>query len=106
MAHGLRKTTQRRRSEGIEVNRPADFSSSTEERRREADLSNAIREYIAAHPHAMDTLEGIAEWWMGASARCADFETLARVLERLVQQGLLEEIGSGPRKLYRPERRS
>jgi hypothetical protein len=88
------------------VNRPADSCSSAEERRREADLSNAIREYIAAHPHAMDTLEGIAEWWTAGSAGCADLETLARVLERLVQQGLLEQIGSGPRKLYRPQRRS
>ena len=27
-------------------------------------MENAIRQYLAEHPGAMDTTEGITEWWL------------------------------------------
>lgn len=29
-----------------------------------ADIENAIRRYLRAHPHAVDTERGIREWWL------------------------------------------
>ncbi|WP_321796826.1 hypothetical protein [Caballeronia sp. J97] len=70
-------------------------------RQREAQLSAAVRDYISAHPFSMDTAEGIANWWMRGTGAPVPRRMLIRVLDRLVQEGVLEKIGSGPNALYR-----
>ena len=61
-----------------------------------------ILAYLAAHPEAQDTLEGIVEWWL--LERTIKFET-ARVKEALAElssKGLiLEEKGTDSRTRYR-----
>jgi hypothetical protein len=93
---GTRNAT--RTGAGPHVNR------STEVTRREAETKNAIEAYIAVHPQAMDTLEGIIEWWL--TGQRAESEIVVRVLEQLVRQGLLEDVVTGHRKLYRLKRRA
>lgn len=57
--------------------------------------------YLAEHPQAMDTLEGIGEWWVMRQRVRADLEALTKVLRDLTDQGLLEKIGSGESARYR-----
>lgn len=58
-------------------------------------LAHCVLDYLAEHPQAMDTLEGIAEWWVMREQVRVDVRLLERVLRRLTKQGLLEEIHSG-----------
>ena len=53
-------------------------------------LEAEILEYLAEHPNAMDTLEGIAGWWLERHRIRVSVEALSRVLERLVESGVLE----------------
>jgi hypothetical protein len=62
-----------------------------EERRHEEKLANAILEYLAEHPQASDSLEGIAEWWIMRQQIRVEVTTVAKVLRQLTQSGLLEE---------------
>lgn len=62
--------------------------------RLETELAQAVIDYLAEHPQAMDTLQGIAEWWVMRQKVRVDVEALARVLRQLTEQGILEQIGS------------
>jgi len=72
----------------------------TDKRQHEADLAEFIIEYLAEHPQASDTLEGIAEWWIMRQQIRVEIKTLARVVRRLTNDGLLEKRGRGGRALY------
>lgn len=74
--------------------------NSSEEPKREKELTEAILEYLAEHPQASDTLEGIAEWWVMRQQVRVEIKTLAQVLHRLTGSGLLEKIGHGDEALY------
>lgn len=64
-------------------------------------MAEAVLEYLKENPAAMDTLEGIAEWWIGRAQVRADVARLARVLEELESRGVLEKIGRGAASRYR-----
>jgi len=66
----------------------------------EDELARSILNYLAEHPQATDTIEGIAEWWVMREQVRKDVELLQRVLRRLTQQGLLEEIHGGTQVRY------
>jgi hypothetical protein len=68
---------------------------------REEELAEAILQYLADHSRAMDTLAGIAEWWIPRQQVRIEVNTLVRVLRRLCDDGLLECQGSGEHALYR-----
>jgi hypothetical protein len=67
----------------------------------EAELAEAILEYLSEYPHAMDTLEGIAEWWVMREQVRVEVDALVRVLQQLTKDGLLEEIGPDDNPRYR-----
>jgi hypothetical protein len=69
--------------------------------RGEEHIRRAILEYLAEHPRAMDTLEGIAAWWLMRERVRAEVTMLTRVVRSLVAEGLLEEVGPGPNVRYR-----
>ena len=89
---------------------PTPTNPEEEERRHEEKLAEAILEYLAEHPQASDTLEGIAEWWIMRQQIRAEVATVAKVLRQLTASGLLEEIGKGKKtrryrlKVMEPER--
>lgn len=67
----------------------------------ESHVADCILQYLAEHPHAMETLDGIADWWVMRQQVRVNLTTLARVLRRLTAEGVLEEIGDGAPTRYR-----
>jgi hypothetical protein len=64
-------------------------------------LADAVLLYLQEHPSAMDTLSGIADWWIRRQRIRVDVVRLARVLGRLVDRGVLERLESGEECRYR-----
>ena len=62
---------------------------------REKALRTRVLEYLSQHPQAMDTLDGIAEWWVPLQGESIDRTELKNVLRSLTAEGLLEEVHSG-----------
>ena len=67
----------------------------------EEQVAQAILNYLDEHPTAMDTQQGIAEWWLQREQVRVTIEMLVRVLTRLTEDGKLEEIGEGTTRYYR-----
>jgi hypothetical protein len=78
----------------------ADPPDNADEDATEKQVADLIVEYLREHPHAMDTAEGVAAWWLPESRRPANLLVTRRALERLVAGGLLEKIGQGDRAHY------
>jgi hypothetical protein len=73
---------------------PVDFMG------HESEITEAILGYLAEHPRAMDTLEGIAGWWLTRRHVRVEVNAVARALDELTDDGLLEKIGTGRDTLY------
>jgi hypothetical protein len=72
----------------------------------ERDLYRAVLEYLRKNPDAMDTLDGIAEWWVMRQRIDTTVSSLSRVLRRLVDDGLVEDIGPAEQPRYRLRKKS
>jgi DNA-binding transcriptional ArsR family regulator len=72
-----------------------------EQQRHEEEVARAILRYLAEHPQAMDTLEGITEWWLIRQQIRVEVRLVAGVLRRLTESGLLEESRTGGDARYR-----
>ncbi len=72
--------------------------------RSENALEAEVLAYLAEHPHAMDTLSGIAEWWLERQRIRVDVDALSRVISRLIERGALEKVGTSENPLYRLSR--
>jgi len=71
---------------------------------RDAEVADAILAYLAEHPHAADTLEGIAEWWLARHEVRVTVMIVERVLRRLTETCILEVAGEGEHRRYRLRR--
>ena len=60
-----------------------------------------IRAYMARHPHAADTLEGVAQWWLAGQFSP---DIVAAALAQLRAAGELECQALGERALWRVHR--
>ncbi|MEP7383185.1 MAG: hypothetical protein ABI910_15955 [Gemmatimonadota bacterium] len=58
---------------------------------RDTHLRLLVLGYLDEHPTAMDTLDGIAEWWVLRQQIQTEVRRVSRVLSSLVQEGILEE---------------
>ena len=70
----------------------------------ETELARAVMRYLVEHPQAMDSLEGIAEWWVPRQHVQVDLEALVRTLGRLSDEGRIEKVDSVRGPLYRLKR--
>ncbi len=68
--------------------------------RTDNDLERAVLAYLAEHPRAMDSLVGIAEWWLERERIRSEILAVSRVVNALVERGLLQRIGTGESALY------
>ena len=65
-----------------------------------SEVADAILRYLARHPDAADTSEGIARWWMPAD-HAADPDAVLSALARLEAQGLVHRrINADQHVLY------
>lgn len=71
------------------------------EDRHLGEVMAAIEAYLAHHPEAADSAEGIARWWLAGRGIETDTETVTRALQRLVEYGAVR-VRSTPdgRRLY------
>ena len=56
----------------------------------ESEIQVAVLDYLHAHPHAADTLEGITRWWLPQQRYVNALSRIETVLQRLVVQGDLQ----------------
>lgn len=64
-------------------------------------LTDMILGYLAENPQAMETVEGIAEWWICRQEARTVAHSVARIVRRLTEAGILEQIGTGPNSRFR-----
>ena len=79
------------------AHRPTEAAESTDAAELVAAL---VLAYVAGHPHAADSLDGVTRWWLGDDGRFGA-DAVERGLERLVEAGHLrrERLADG-RCLY------
>ena len=70
-------------------------------------LAEAIRDYLARHPDAADSAEGVAKWWLGPLGTEATTADTEQALLYLYGLGLIDRqtLPDG-RALYRARRSS
>lgn len=54
-----------------------------------AQLRDEILKYLAAHPRAADTVEGIANWWLPRQRYEADIQKIQQALDELAERRLV-----------------
>ncbi|HJU73584.1 MAG TPA: hypothetical protein VJ717_07545 [Gemmatimonadaceae bacterium] len=67
----------------------------------DANLRAWVLAYLDDHPTAMDTVDGIAEWWILRQQIDVEVRRVSRVLALLVGEGVLEEVNQGGVRFYR-----
>jgi hypothetical protein len=85
------------------VNDPAAGPSGPSDPREDA-VCRELLSYLREHPRAMDTLEGIAGWWIPRHQIRIGVEIVAHALDTLTRGGLVERVPHGGRMLYRLRR--
>ena len=71
-----------------------------------ARIAEELLGYLARHPEAQDTLEGISEWWLLEEKIRRRTAEIKEVLTELVGSGLVvEHLGQDARTRYRINRR-
>jgi len=75
-------------------------AKTVEESERDA-LCDAILGYLHEHPNAMDSLTGIADWWLPRHRVHVVVERVAEALQALEARGLIERLGNERQPLFR-----
>ena len=65
-------------------------SRNIDPRRRELQVREAILAYVKAHPHAADSIKGIAAWWLRDVPEQPSRSELAAELDKLTLSGDLK----------------
>lgn len=50
-------------------------------------IAQAVEAYLAAHPYAADTADGIQRWWLAGASREEPLDMVRAALERLAAAG-------------------
>jgi hypothetical protein len=65
------------------------------------EISREILNYLADHPEASDTFDGIVQWWLLERKICQTVQNVRNALEDLVARGLLTEQSRSDKPVYR-----
>ncbi len=68
--------------------KPTDVSEGENEAAVQA-IAGDVQRYLALHPDAADSIEGIHRWWLSRELSRESAETVERALEMLIADGLL-----------------
>lgn len=68
------------------------------EQERLVEVVDAILRYLHSHPDAVDTVEGIAKWWLSPE-KCVDAKVVEAALARLEAQGLVHRRTNADRHI-------
>jgi Fe2+ or Zn2+ uptake regulation protein len=55
-------------------------------------LERAVLDYLRTHPHAADSVQGVARWWLGSAGVTASLVDVESVLKGLVARGVLRSV--------------
>jgi hypothetical protein len=55
-------------------------------------VAKEIELYLAKHPHAADSIEGIIKWWLSQQRYIDAHEKIAKALDYLVAQGVVKKV--------------
>ena len=55
-------------------------------------VAEEIEAHVSDHPHASDTVSGIAEWWIGQRRFLEAEDHVEAALDRLVDRGAVERL--------------
>jgi len=55
-------------------------------------LAVEILDYLASHPLAADSVDGVARWWLGPARASVTVEQVERALELLVARGRMRHL--------------
>lgn len=64
-------------------------------------IQQELLSYLLENPGAMDTLDGIAAWWLPRHEVRVGVEMVARALQQLEFDGVIERAGDPDRPLFR-----
>jgi hypothetical protein len=64
-------------------------------------VAEAIINYLADCPLAMDTEEGIAEWWLMRRQAKVAAQSVTKVLKHMIENGQIEIVRVGKHQGYR-----
>jgi len=65
-------------------------------------VADDIERYLAAHPNAADSVEGIVKWWLTRQKLEESTQAALLALERLVHQGIIvKTVGVDSKPVYR-----
>lgn len=63
-------------------------------------LAVEIERYLAAHPHAADSADGVLHWWLRRQRYEESMTKIQRALELLVQRGAVTKRVVGGQVVY------
>ncbi len=65
-------------------------------------IAEEIKGYLEKHPHSIDTLDGVANWWLLRQRYESAVEKVKTALEYLINLGVLEKVERyGNKTLYK-----
>jgi len=62
------------------------------EKQSRSELSATILRYLAACPHAADTVEGVVSWWLPRQRYSDARAAIEQILEEMVAEGLVTKV--------------
>ena len=64
-----------------------------------ASIARDVQDYLEAHPHAADTLDGVVKWWLARQRYDHAKEQVLKALELLEREGVITIASTADQKI-------
>ena len=64
-----------------------------------SEIASEILKYLAEHPNAADTLNGVVQWWLEERTIRIQLDQIKQALDELVAKGMVTEQRRGDSKI-------
>lgn len=86
----------------LAANGPEDGARDASRDTRVDEIADTILRYLSTRPHAMDTVEGVTDWWIPRQRYEEALANVQEALDALVGQGrLVASVGRDGQAVYR-----